>query len=506
MNTYLLLRNNKEAGPFDFDSLIKQGLRQYDLIWVEGKSAAWRYPCEINELKPYAPAVEEQPYDRFFKKNKTTGTQAIEPQPQVTIKPKPRIRIKAAWQKVDEITTPAPVVADNTQDYYKPVSQPPKQRDEYVTQNSWLNWQEEVNAVESASKKQEKSVPIGEKQLTGEMPILETRFSQSLNELKDRYAATILKAKNKTGEWQRYKSGAILVLLAIPVMCLGVWLGYKWTAGDNAGKTVYANTTPAANKQAASVSAAEKGNEDVTENNASPQKNTVNKDDQKELVPRFDDDNAETAPVKKKQAVKTVAFNAAKNIQPQKIQPAVVQTVTVVKSDATNRQPVATVNTKQQRNNIIAPVNTGASARRKTVNDELVKDQPAQPAVNSKAAAPAIPKDDDNNATPPRNPSNKPGIDDFVSVDADQPYTPAVQNLKLSVQNIADIALDLVVIDVQYFDAANKFKNGQTIRIKNIPAGEAINVKVPDNLAAASIKYKVSLVSAEQKGVYLVAE
>ncbi|MET0395109.1 MAG: hypothetical protein ABW019_18325 [Chitinophagaceae bacterium] len=73
MASYLLLRNNKESGPHEFADLVKQGLKPYDLVWVQGKSAAWRYPSEIEELKPHAPIVEEQPYDRFFKK-KEPGT------------------------------------------------------------------------------------------------------------------------------------------------------------------------------------------------------------------------------------------------------------------------------------------------------------------------------------------------------------------------------------------------------------------------------------------------
>ncbi len=68
MATYLLLRNNKESGPYTLPELEAKGLKPYDLVWVEGKSAAWRYPSEVEELKRFAPIVEEQPYDRFFKK------------------------------------------------------------------------------------------------------------------------------------------------------------------------------------------------------------------------------------------------------------------------------------------------------------------------------------------------------------------------------------------------------------------------------------------------------
>ncbi len=66
MNKYLLLRDNKQSGPYTTDELITRGIKPYDLVWIEGKSAAWRYPSEIEELQLYAPVVEEQPYDRFF--------------------------------------------------------------------------------------------------------------------------------------------------------------------------------------------------------------------------------------------------------------------------------------------------------------------------------------------------------------------------------------------------------------------------------------------------------
>lgn len=68
MNKYLLLRDNKQSGPYTVPEIISMGIKPYDLVWLEGKSAAWRYPSEIEELKAYSPAVEEQPFDRFYKK------------------------------------------------------------------------------------------------------------------------------------------------------------------------------------------------------------------------------------------------------------------------------------------------------------------------------------------------------------------------------------------------------------------------------------------------------
>ena len=68
------------------------GLKAYDLVWIEGKSAAWRYPCEINELSAFAPAVEEQPFDRFYKKTSSP--------------------VKANANSSASVTEPAELIAD----------------------------------------------------------------------------------------------------------------------------------------------------------------------------------------------------------------------------------------------------------------------------------------------------------------------------------------------------------------------------------------------------------
>ena len=72
MPSYRLLRSNKESGPYSLNDLVTLGLKPYDLVWVDGRSAAWRYASEVAELKDYAPATEEQPYDRFYKKSSDT--------------------------------------------------------------------------------------------------------------------------------------------------------------------------------------------------------------------------------------------------------------------------------------------------------------------------------------------------------------------------------------------------------------------------------------------------
>ena len=85
--TYLLLRDNKQSGPYSLEDLKTKGLKAYDLVWVEGRSAAWRYPSEIGELSAFAPAVEEQPFDRFYKKPAAASGPLTASQPAVAASP-----------------------------------------------------------------------------------------------------------------------------------------------------------------------------------------------------------------------------------------------------------------------------------------------------------------------------------------------------------------------------------------------------------------------------------
>ncbi len=73
MQRYKLLRNNIESGPYLLGDLISLPLKAYDLVWAEGKSASWKYPCEIQELSQYAPVAEEDLYSMVHAiKEKTT--------------------------------------------------------------------------------------------------------------------------------------------------------------------------------------------------------------------------------------------------------------------------------------------------------------------------------------------------------------------------------------------------------------------------------------------------
>lgn len=106
MNKYLLLRDNRQSGPYSVDELAAHGLKAYDLVWLEGKSAAWRYPSEIEELKPFAPVTEEQPFDRFYKKPEPrTIAAAARDNTRVEKTQAPVIELKKSEERISSLKT-----------------------------------------------------------------------------------------------------------------------------------------------------------------------------------------------------------------------------------------------------------------------------------------------------------------------------------------------------------------------------------------------------------------
>lgn len=101
MNRYLLLRDNRQSGPYTVAELAEKGLKPYDLVWLDGKSAAWRYPSELEDLKAYAPVTEEQPFDRFYKR--PAAVQAIADQYAETPHALAAAKARAEYQRQEDL-------------------------------------------------------------------------------------------------------------------------------------------------------------------------------------------------------------------------------------------------------------------------------------------------------------------------------------------------------------------------------------------------------------------
>lgn len=194
MSSYLLLRNNKQSGPYSFQQLLNAGLRPYDLIWIEGKSAAWRYPSEVNELKPFAPAVEEQPFDRFYKKP-DEPTQllalpgAIKPENSQTPVSNPWVFSKKVFVSLPD----SPALQKN--EIVSSIPIPPAS---------------EIKSMKTAEEKNE----------------LKEEYSESLDDIKKRYTEVYLNRKEKKN-WSKNLAAALQVAGGAIFFCALVVLAYK---------------------------------------------------------------------------------------------------------------------------------------------------------------------------------------------------------------------------------------------------------------------------------------
>lgn len=503
MKQYRLLRDNKESGPYAAEELIQMGLKKYDLVWVEGRSAAWRYPGEIDVFKPYAPPVEEQPFDRFYKRNNTTS-QAI--QQQVTATPvqeivvtapvvkkeKPRIRITADSRHIETNTTAAVPLPMQPQQTVTNNNAPvltvnekmaaPKSNSQTVSnaqnnpapaswENMWMDWEQEKKAVSSAAVSY-KTVNDRIKAF-GEEEVLETKFSQSLDDIAATYADSLLARKKSSSGFEKYKSHITAAVLLLAIMAAGMYVGLTWsdkTSFDEAN----ANTQPQQNIQLLPQETADNTantTENATGENNPPADATVSLETQQPqvVVPAVVKAPVAGSSVNKQKSagvsIKTVLAPVQKE-----------RTVTAGTMQQKSYQPAAT------------DANGGRTAAKRT--ETVYEQQQEEP--KTQVAAPEV-----------RRPLKKAAaIDDYVDVES----YPVASGVQYNVSNVSDVPLDLVMLDLQYFDSNNKFIKGETLTVKNIQPGSNVRINAPQNQKAAGIKYKVSMVTSTENDLNIIAD
>ena len=212
MNSYLLLRDNKEKGPYTLDQLLQIGFKPYDLVWIQGKSAAWRYPGEVEELKSYAPIIEEQPFDRFFKKRSDEKEEA----PIHSIKTevqKPSKEVSKEKIIPQEIKVPAESGIKKTIYVTMPFQKRVVQKEESHFHSEYM--------PKDISEEPVKTISITENPAAAQV-----KYEQPLSELKEAYAKNFQERKQKIARksmlLQRAKKASVFVYM----IALGVIIGF----------------------------------------------------------------------------------------------------------------------------------------------------------------------------------------------------------------------------------------------------------------------------------------
>jgi hypothetical protein len=521
MKQYRLLRNNKESGPYSAEELIQSGFKPYDLIWADGKSAAWRYPGEMGEFKMHAPAVEEQPFDRFYKKPSPTESKKESPIPilKETITPviketpasiassnfnaipsivvkaeKPRIRIKADSRKIEMPVVSEPVIQ---KEKIKPVPQEEKikpalqkeiikpmfERETVKTtqaitnpgwKDMWLDWEQEKKAISSLNK-------ISVKDHAHE--VLETKFSQSLDEIKERYVETVLKPKRISSIGKSGNLITVFILIAA-ILGFGMWMGIKWSGnGNTLTQQKIASIQPQSVKTSPENEQPHEQNLPAADETKTSAVNNGTKTSNNENKTSAPSNENSTNPVSQPVAHNTIP--AIKKTQTSHSVDEFAESKSVYQPK--QKKPVKDF-TFQEESKDVEIYNK--NVQQNDVAENNVRTEPKKQA----------PPSGFNHFKP------QPKITDFISVDTYVPSPGSAVGVKLRVQNISGVAVDMVMVDLHYYDSNGRYQTGATVYVRNISAGQTVTVLAPDNSHAVKVNYRIAMISSEKDNMYLIAD
>ena len=446
MTSYLLLRNNKEKGPFSLDELIQHGLKPYDLVWVNGKSAAWRYPGEIAELKEYSPAVEEQPYDRFFKKPSEEKKQ--EPVP---VQQKEAVVQQPAYipKKSVFVTLPGQKQQQPAQIREQPV----------VGYEKYQPSVKETAIIETAVP----TIRITETPVTAEI-----KYSQPLDEIKEMYVKTLQDRKQKIAKKTYLNAAMKNAAVALVIVGVGILIGFAMKSNGNKPVTAAETIIP---QQVAMLPAdttdpvllepaQEQKEEEMPAEPVYEEHQPLIQDEMKKQELKEQKQSPLTSPVSLPE--KTITTSPKKEIvQPEK---------KIVPAD----EPSPGVE-----------INARTGERNKKVRSETTE-QPEREIISEPAPKAGL----KNNS-----------LSKQVTVSSNDYQKVAfggIRNLQLTVSNDSKYVLDNVVVELQYLKPSELPLKTESIQFRSVAPGGTQTIRVPDTNRGIKVTYKITHILSVQ--------
>lgn len=446
MTSYLLLRNNKEKGPFSLEELIQHGLKPYDLVWVNGKSAAWRYPGEIAELKEYSPAVEEQPYDRFFKK----------PSEEKKQEPVPVQQKEAVVQQPAYIPKKSVFVTLPGQKQQQPAR---------IKEQPVVGYEKYQPSVKETAKI-ETAVPtisITETPVTAEI-----KYSQPLDEIKEMYVKTLQDRKQKIAKKTYLNAAMKNAAVALAIVGVGILIGFAMKSNGNKPVAAAETVIP---QQVAMLPA------DTTE----PVLQEQPAEEQKEEMP-VEPAYKEPQPVIGEEIKKP-------DIKEQKQSPVQFPAIPAEKTIAIAPKKEAIPSEKkfvpEEEASPGVEINARTGERNKKVRSETTEQQEKE--TISDPAPKAVRK---NNS-----------LSKQVTVSSNDYQKVAfggIRNLQLTVSNDSKYVLDNVVVELQYLKPSEQPLKTESIQFRSVAPGGTQTIRVPDTNRGIKVTYKITHILSVQ--------
>lgn len=258
---YLLLRDNKQSGPYSLEELLQLQPRAFDLIWIEGRSCGWSYPSEIEALRPYVPAAAV---------TQSTPAKEVTPEPlppthQAYTPPNDRSATPRATSPHIFVSMP-----------YKAMPQP-QPTPEPSPEDSLERKAEELRRRAQAYAAQRPAQPVEEE--------LTTRYVRPLDDVEEEYTNWVVEHKIKKKSPKSGK-GLAVALVAVVVLAGGYLAGRSLLGEKEAEPVTQAARVPGKAQQEPSQAQEEEpstapayystaSNEPVTQKQAGVKEKTV---------------------------------------------------------------------------------------------------------------------------------------------------------------------------------------------------------------------------------------
>ncbi len=464
MANYLLLRNNKESGPYSADDLVKLGLKAYDLLWVQGKSAAWRYPSEIEELKSFAPVVEEQPFDRFYKKSETITEErkintAIALSSQ-SVEPKTELMSESRFEKQ--------VVEPQYEKYIPKKSVAvtlPGQKNVVVEQPVKTA---EIRTAVQETVQQQPTITISENPAAAQI-----KYSQPLDEIKEMYVKTLQDRKQKIARKNFWLQNLKKVAAVLSLVVVGLVAGFFLKS--NKGKQ-------------AMIAQVEKPSQPQVLNNETATLNET-------IKPATDTASATTEVTRKTEQEVAQAHQPNGGYvnrlteRKRNIEPAMTDEILVMKE-----KPLFVPETKQEKvylpQGVETDPRTGERSRKvRSAADEPVNDNDNHAnrvnTAGSSMKKNSIPED----------------IGRLVSVKSNEYKRVAfggIRDLQLTVVNNSKFILDNVTVELQYIKPNELPLKTENIQFTSVAPNATSTIRVPDTNRGIKVIFRITNIRKKQ--------
>ena len=340
--------------------------------------------------------------------------------------------------------------------------------------------------------------------------MLETKYSQPLDVIKDKYIENILQQKQRSKKGFSFGKASEFVIPSIALITI-FSIGYWLLSGTRTAAVV--SSAPAKLQQEAPAKTSELATNlnTTTVATATPVENNAKVNVEKKQVASAPLNLAvanDQAEERKTNYVKNAKLTSAKTVD--EVKPL-------------NKFPVTQIVLPDSKSTVQKNINQSS----KQFDPSVINNVPKENVYNDASAA----STGDLNALDARPTRRRTNGDDAVNTSNNSSQKNQASNTKnsntksskkyinvpeyiemsngsanLKIQNVSDVDLDLVVVDVQYYDASNRFRKGETLYLHNLRAGKNVVVKTPKDTNSQYATSKVSLVSSDARNVYVIGD